>query len=212
MQSVVSACRGVGRLVGRSTVHVGLGIVLLAVVATGCTGQSGQAYIPATTRSSLVVVSAPSPTTAAPGDSPVPSAITTQGTARTFSAAEHAAKMAQCMRDQGWAVEPNGSGGYSIQYPDDQADQYKAAEQACLNIYGNGLPVADEKYASDVYDRLLVVAKCVRAAGYPIDEPPSKATFVEKLMAYPIPICHPYYRAADSGQLAAVQAACPIHE
>src|SRR5690606_7560589 len=42
------------------------------------------------------------------------------------------------------------------------------------------------------YDILLKVADCVRDLGYDVPDAPSRQTFVDELVSYPIPSWHPY--------------------
>lgn len=128
---------------------------------------------------------------------------------------EHEAAMARCLREQGWEVRvvtDDPQGGYDIEYPVEQQGQFDVDRNACLAIYGSGIPEYDEASAGEVYDELMVMAGCVEEAGFPISDPPSKASWVEAFVARPIPPWHPYDEAVDAGQLAAVEAACPPPE
>lgn len=188
---------------------LGAWLVLLAI-ASGCTGQLDSAEIVVTTRSSLTVAAESQVRAAGSGTSSHASAPDSEEPDQQLDGDEYMAKMAQCLRDQGWVINLNSEGGISYSFPADQVDQFRSAEQVCLKIYGNGVPVADERFAADLFDRLVVIAKCVRDAGFDVDDPPSKAAFVEKLITHPIPVWHPYYKAAEGGQLSAVERACPV--
>lgn len=122
-----------------------------------------------------------------------------------------------CMTDRGWQVTRTGgevwNGGAHISVPEEQEEVFEIDDQACMRESGRsalGAPTVSAEDAAALYDLLLPVADCVRRLGYPVTDPPSKQSFVDNLVAYPIPSWHPYSEAVKLGKLADVEKNCPV--
>jgi hypothetical protein len=133
------------------------------------------------------------------------------------AAEQRPAEMVRCMTDKGWHVEVRDGGWGDVDgVPEAQVDQWDADADACRTELGHdtGPPVITPEEAGEMYDLLVEVAECVRDLGYHVPEPPSRQSFVEDLVEYPIPSWHPYDvvydRASGAGDIRRVEAACPI--
>lgn len=122
----------------------------------------------------------------------------------------------RCLNDRGWETEViPGSSTYRTVVPPEQHDQYNADIEECHIEIGVDLspPQVTPEEASELYDILLKVADCVRDLGYDVPDAPSRQTFVDELVSYPIPSWHPYDPVYDTGRMADIQrveAECPI--
>lgn len=117
--------------------------------------------------------------------------------------------MAACMTDRGWTVTltPEGMGS---NYPAEQADRFQNDEQQCAAQAGiaGPPPKISESEAAWLYDEFVRITPCVEAEGVSVDPPPSKAAFVEQLVAFPIPVWHPFDHAPQRSP--ELERACPI--
>lgn len=119
----------------------------------------------------------------------------------------------RCMREQGWDAEANGQ-GVQLSAPSDQFEASQAAMRACWEAAGvdtSSPPRYTAEQAGTAYDALLPLVACLREAGLPAADPPSREAYVADLTEGRIPP-HPYDQAAEDGRLAEAEAACPAPE
>lgn len=124
---------------------------------------------------------------------------------------EYATKMGRCMEEDGWDVSIEAT-GYEVKLLKGQEEAYFESAEKCRDLHGfpSEGPTITEEMAGDLYDELLEVAECVTGRGIEVEDPPSRATFVETLMDHPLPIWHPYEIAFQDTQLDEVQRWCPV--
>lgn len=116
-----------------------------------------------------------------------------------------------CMAEKGWeAQQDEGINQFAV--PDEQQEQFLTDHEDCTVSFGYpvGIPSYTAEEADAIYDELLALGECVEDHGHPMDEPPSRALFVEGLVANPVPIWHPYDLAAEGGRLTQVERDCPV--
>jgi len=129
---------------------------------------------------------------------------------------EQVRDLVRCLNDRGWETEIlPGSNTYRTVVPPEQMDRYNADIEECQAEIGVDMspPQVTPQEASKLYDILLEVADCVRGLGYHVPEAPSRQSFVDDLVSYPVPSWHPYdpvYESGGSAGIQRVEAECPI--
>lgn len=104
----------------------------------------------------------------------------------------------------------------SAAVPEEQADQFEADHDDCVNRVqpDEPPPPMNSEQADAYFDRLLDVAACVRALGYQVEEPPSRQAAVEALQQEVInlgwdPYEHPTRTVGSREELNEVYRECP---
>lgn len=129
-----------------------------------------------------------------------------------------AINMVECMTNRGWNVHADSAeNSWSMDdgIPESQLGQFESDTRSCEEKYGYDQlpPPPSRAEAERIYDQLQV-AECVRELGYPVDDPQSKQSYVEELMASEIPSWHPYGQVVESmtfeSELSEVMEACPV--
>jgi hypothetical protein len=122
-----------------------------------------------------------------------------------------------CMVDRGWELTRLGDrwidGSESGGIPEEQLDAYHADDEECGQQSGRadlGTPSVSAEEAALLYDLLLEVAVCVRDLGYQVPDPPSKQSFVDDLVAYPIPAWHPHNASTAPEDRQRIMTQCPV--
>jgi len=85
-------------------------------------------------------------------------------------------KFAECMRGEGIDMpDPSSDGMVSVTQPDDQ-EAFDAAVTLCQDQLG-APPAADNRSDQEILDEQLKTAKCLRDAGYEVDDPQTGEAF-----------------------------------
>lgn len=85
-------------------------------------------------------------------------------------------KFAECMRGEGIDMpDPSNDGSVSLSAPDDQA-AFDAAMKLCQDELGTP-PSSDQRSDQEILDEQLETAKCLRDAGYDVEDPQQGQAF-----------------------------------
>ena len=85
------------------------------------------------------------------------------------------------MQQKGWEVEIGRGGGVTAEYPEQQSDQYDAAQADCGAgaVPAEALVVTDEMLI-DGYALQVETLECLRAEGYEaLSDPPTQQTYID---------------------------------
>lgn len=128
---------------------------------------------------------------------------------------------AACLGDRGYEVVVNGSSLTATQRGA-QAGDYTRDTALCdaelmmrlppvdVSVDGGELSAAADAALRAVYASYVVTARCVQAAGMPVDEAPPAEEFVDRFAREWMPSWHPWTAAAVSGDYARVRSTCPV--
>lgn len=135
---------------------------------------------------------------------------------RVVSIQDQASVVAACLQDQGFNATANADGSWEVETTSAQATSLDMAEYTCVAQYPLD-PEQTRPLTSDqkdvVADYLLVtLVQCLEAEGHPVDDVPSRETF---LAGYTdSPPWNPYNEllpVLSNAELATLEAACPIN-
>ena len=105
------------------------------------------------------------------------------------NAIEHgyAVSIAKCLTDIGWEVQVDPQGGWGVvsEMPEEQRPLYEADYQECLKELGLNDFTVTEETASVSYDNNTRVIECLAAEGFPVEEAPSRSSFINKTLEDP---------------------------
>lgn len=111
--------------------------------------------------------------------------------------------MVDCLRAKGWNAVPTADSptGYELVYPADKQQQFEADRKMCRKDNGpDAPPPISEAQATQLYDRYLAVADCVRRLGFDVEPVPERPEFVRRLIGEDrYTLWHPYNLVAQSG-------------
>lgn len=95
---------------------------------------------------------------------------------------EHSLLTMECLRDKGWDArlgnQEEGPGTFEVDAPPDQEERLFEDLRACRDQVGR-FPSASDGDIRRIYDWLRGQRRCLMAAGYEIEEPPTFEWFVE---------------------------------
>nr|NLD39655.1 hypothetical protein [Actinomycetales bacterium] len=132
---------------------------------------------------------------------------------RAQANARNLAEYARCMQDRGWDAVFEDD-GVTVGYHVDQEDAFRADEAECHELSGiedfGPYTVAESDAA---YDASLEVAECLQEAGFPVDDPPSRESYIATILDGGIP-WSPFDAVFNEGteEFAKAEKACPLPE
>lgn len=213
-----------GRYARRSALQLcAVGVAVAVVGVSGCDAPPS-AGVDASTAETTVTpletstATAPTPTPLASNYSPPEPPPATKRFAGT--SAEHFQALIACVRAAGFVVveEDDGSGpSFYVDAPVEQQPAADAATNTCradLGDPGSGLPPTADQVSS-LYDFYLDQRDCLIGMGHPVDEPPSRETFIATYNSNDGTTWFPYRQVAmlvagqDPATWAEVNRRCP---
>lgn len=86
-----------------------------------------------------------------------------------------------CMQEKGWDVSIGRGGGVTAEYPEEQTDQYEAAQAACgAEIPSVGDVVLTDEMLNDGYALQVNTLDCLRGEGYDgLSDPPTLQAYID---------------------------------
>lgn len=124
---------------------------------------------------------------------------------------EYASKLAECLQAAGWNVEVTDTGGWGVEIgiPEDQAEAYRASNEACSEQVGLADLTLTPELAAYNYENNVRVSSCLEDLGWSTPTPPSRGGYISKVLEDAEAIVWDPYELVPPGDLARAATRCP---
>lgn len=96
-----------------------------------------------------------------------------------------ASAMVACLAERGWTATIRPDGGFEVEYPTTQDEQFRADRAACSAAggYDQPPPAFTQESATQLVADMHAAAECLREHDYDVPAPPPDAQMVDGLMS-----------------------------